>query len=320
MKTQVSAIDDRRPCFAFTLIELLVVIAIIAILAALLLPALASAKAKARRIQCTSQVKQLGISFNLFAGDNGDMFPPAGISCGGNQVAWDTLLLQYMGCKTDPADFSSGAWFADQCPKIELCPADTFLKAGGGGWVGNTDPSSTWCGIRSYAMVGIHQGYGGSGPGWQMDTKNRKYPLPDLTQPGMMGIGIYWQDGNSTVDWTPHGYKSSMIRDPSGSLLLVESPQGQQTVGNVWTCCCDGPQFSTQGDYGAFYQTDTSNPVQAPDQGGVCEGNQLYKAHRNRFDYLFIDGHVESLKIEQTVGKGTLASPQGMWTAGIMGD
>ena len=277
-----------RPRFsretAFTLIELLVVIAIIAILAGVLLPALGKAKARAERLKCTSQMKQLGMGFHLFLLDHADQNPPAVYRTGDYmyQWTWDDMIHRYIGGVDSHSDLMLGITEGTKCPKILQCPADRNKI---------TIDYAQFGQRRTYAMNGAN-----------------------VIQPGALptplhGIGIYIENNNGSMPpEEPPGYKSSVVQSPSDTLLLCELPNGRNIAGNDWPSFCVGPTEGSGNPAG--FSADCFQIAKT--QYGY--GKAAYGLHGERFNYLFHDGHVAIHKIRETIGSGTTNAPLGMWT------
>ena len=133
-------VRDHPPAFAFTLIELLVVISIIALLISILLPALSKGRGEARKVMCSSNMRQLGLAFQGYIVDNRGHYP-AGREWGSGSthriIGWDDLLAPYDGrgpLTRDVAEipFLNPNNYSGAGSGVYLCPGSRYQDTGPG--------------------------------------------------------------------------------------------------------------------------------------------------------------------------------------------
>ncbi|MGA2868329.1 MAG: prepilin-type N-terminal cleavage/methylation domain-containing protein [Verrucomicrobiota bacterium] len=261
MKNPVTKDTVGSPRKGFTLIELLVVIAIIAILAALLLPALARAKQKAQAISCLSNYKQLTLAWIMYAGDNNDKLAinsdkseafentPSWV---GNVMNWDAGGANGDNTNTLYLDNSGLSLFGSYIGNtvgVFKCPSDNFVSPAqrAAGWQNRN---------RSVAMDGA------IGDGYKYGTSQ---PAPDNSGSFPFSATFYW------------ARKLSDLKNPgpSTSWLLTDEHPDSIDDGTLYTD--SGFNDSAMNGTGEFTELPAANHTRAAGVSFADGHSELHK-------------------------------------------
>ena len=250
---------DRSPLAyrpAFTLIELLVVVAIIAILAAMLLPALAAAKSRAKRIRCVSNLRQLDIAAQIYTGDNLDFYPFAYYFDSVNSISYCWDFTTESSGRVVPGLL----WQGQTNPQIQQCPSYT----GSANW--DADPYTGYNYNTSY--IGHGQGESANDPTGQaapVPAKSAAVNHPAKT--ALFGDGQY-SGGAEKFMRAP--YPNPGDANFSGRYA---GTQGFRHNGYSNVAFCDGHAESLS----ACYTNNSGGAANvAPGTGFLSDSNSLY--------------------------------------------
>jgi prepilin-type N-terminal cleavage/methylation domain-containing protein/prepilin-type processing-associated H-X9-DG protein len=223
MQTKIVELRSRSRR-GFTLIELLVVIAIIAILAALLIPALVSAKRKATSAACLSNQKQLTLAWNMYAEDNSDRIVSLTVASANDWWASPSPAI-YASMPVNDAVRAAQKGYRDgklypyaANPDIIHCPGDQRFRLPVG------DPGAKTCGWAYDSYSGAEGANGGKNPNWSLDY--RLFKKTDIRQPSEKYIFV--EEADSRAGYNAGSWDFKDPGCPSGYQGPV--PQAEDSV------------------------------------------------------------------------------------------